>query len=247
VDKLSAILVDDEESARDVLESLLQMFCPEVVLLAKCDSLKSALVQIEKYNPDVVFLDIVMPEYAGYEIVKFFSDIKFQLIFVTAYDQYAIKAFEISATDYLLKPIDITRLKSAIARVKLKRSMQLQSERLALLNSTLQYNEIKSIVISDKGQQHVIPIKSIIAIEAQESYCIIHTLDKKIVASKNLKHFEKLFDSIPHLLRVHKSWLINKEHLINYSRSELTIRLHGNILAKLSKYKKADFESAISM
>ncbi|MES2679590.1 MAG: LytTR family DNA-binding domain-containing protein [Bacteroidota bacterium] len=247
MDKLKAILVDDEESARDVLENLLQRFCPEVELLAKCDSIKSALVQIAKHEPDLVFLDIVMPDYAGYEIVKFFSDIKFQIIFVTAYDQYAIKAFEVSATDYLLKPIDITRLKSAIVRVKQQRNMQQQSERLTLLDNALQQREIRSIVISDKGQQHVIAIKSIIAIEAQESYCIIHTLDKKIVASKNLKHFEKLFDGLPHLLRVHKSWLINKEHLLNYSRSELTIRLNGGVLAKLSKYKKADFESAIAL
>jgi two-component system LytT family response regulator len=244
--KLRAILVDDEESARDVLENLLQRFCPEVDLLAKCDSLKSAVSEIERLNPDVVFLDIEMPNYAGYEIVKFFKEIPFQLIFVTAYDQYAIKAFEVSAVDYLLKPIDIARLQAAIERVKQQRNRQQQAERLALLNSTLEQNDIKNIVVSDKGQQHIIPIKTIIAIEAQESYCLIHTLDKKIVVSKNLKHFETLFENLTHLLRVHKSWLINKDHVLNYSKSELSIRLNGNILAKLSKYKKADFELAIS-
>lgn len=244
--KLKAILVDDEESARDVLQNLLERFCPDIELLAKCENIPDAVEKIKNHQPDLVFLDIEMPQYSGFEIVKFFKEINFQIIFVTAYDQYAIKAFEVSAVDYLLKPIDIARLKSSIERVRQRKNVLQQAERLNLLNDTLQQKKIKNIIVSDKGNQNIISIDSIIAIEAQESYCLIHTTDKKHTASKNLKHFETLLENLPQFIRVHKSWLINKDHLLNYSKSELSIQLNGDIIAKLSKYKKGEFEQAIS-
>lgn len=246
MNKLRAILVDDEEGARDVLQNLLLRFCPEVELIAKCENVTKAVEVITNQKPDLVFLDIEMPNYAGYEIVNFFKDIKFEIIFVTAYDQYAIRAFEIAAIDYLLKPIDIERLKLAVARVIQQRNIQQQSQRLNLLSNTLENKELKNIVVSDRGEQHIIAIEKIIAIEAQESYCVIYAGDKQIVASKNLKHFETILQSLPRFFRVHKSWLINKEHLLNYSKSELTIQMNGGIIAKLSKYKKAEFEESIS-
>src|SRR6478735_3401789 len=119
---IRAILVDDEESARDVLQNLLQRFCPEVTLVAKCENVMLAVDVIKKEKPDLVFLDIQMPNYAGYEIVKFFDKVDFEIVFITAYDQYAIRAFEIAAIDYLLKPIDIDRLKLAVKRVKQQRN-----------------------------------------------------------------------------------------------------------------------------
>lgn len=246
MNKLRAILVDDEESARDVLQNLLLRFCPDVELIAKCENVLEAVDLINKEQPDLVFLDIEMPNYAGYEIVGFFKEINFEIIFVTAYDQYAIRAFEIAAIDYLLKPVDIERLKLSIARVKTQRNTEQQAQRLALLGSTLESKQLKNIVVSDKGQQNIIPIESIIAIEAQESYCIIHTTEKKIVASKNLKHFETVLESLPQFIRVHKSWMVNKEHIKNYSKSDLSIHLSNGLTTKLSKYKKAEFESAIS-
>lgn len=244
--KLKAILVDDEESARDVLQNLLQRFCPHVELVAKCENVLQAVEVIKQQQPDLVFLDIEMPNYSGFEIVNFFKEINFQIIFITAYDQYAVKAFEVSAIDYLLKPIDIGRLKFSIEKVKHHRNMLQQADRLNLLNDTLASKQIKNIIISDKGQQNIIALKNIIAIEAQESYCLIYTLDKKYTVSKNLKHFETLLENLPNFIRVHKSWLINKDYLQHYSKSDLTIQLSGNVIAKLSKYKKTDFETAIS-
>lgn len=246
MNKLRAILVDDEESARDVLQNLLLRFCPDVELIAKCENVLEAVDIINKEHPDLVFLDIEMPNYAGYEIVNFFKEINFEIIFVTAYDQYAIHAFEIAAIDYLLKPVDIERLKLSITRVKTQRNTEQQAQRLALLSNTLESKQLKNIVVSDKGQQNIIPIESIIAIEAQESYCFIHTSEKKIVASKNLKHFETVLESLPQFIRVHKSWIVNKEHIKNYSKSDLSIQLNNGLTTKLSKYKKAEFEAAIS-
>jgi two-component system LytT family response regulator len=242
---LKAILVDDEEGARDVLSNLLLRFCPEVDLIAKCTNVLEAVEEIKRLEPDVVFLDIEMPNYAGYEIVNFFDEVKFDIVFVTAYDQYAIRAFEIAAIDYLLKPIDIERLKLAVSRVQMQRNKIEQKDRLNLLKDSLKSKELNNIVVADKGNQHIIPLDKLIAIEAQESYCILHTSDKQFIASKNLKHFETVLESIPRFFRVHKSWIINKDHLLNYSKSELTIQLSNGLTTKLSKYKKVEFEEVI--
>lgn len=243
--KLRAILVDDEEAARDVLENLLTRFCPEIELVAKSSTVPEAVEQINKLQPDVVFLDIEMPNYAGYEIVNFFDQVDFDIIFVTAYDQYAVRAFEISAVDYLLKPIDINRLKEATQRAQIRANKKDQEKRLSLLKDSLENKKINNIVIFDRGQQQVIPLENLIAIEAQESYCLFHTTTREYIVSKNLKHFETALEGIDQFFRVHKSWIINKTHLKNYSKSELTIRLTNGINTKLSKYKKAEFETAI--
>ena len=118
---LRTIIVDDEQSAQDVLENLLDRYCPSVQLLDKCSNVEEAVASIEKNQPDIVFLDIEMPNYAGYELVSFFETVNFDIIFITAYDHYAIKAFEVSAVDYLLKPVDIERLKSAVDKVQEKK------------------------------------------------------------------------------------------------------------------------------
>lgn len=243
--KTRAIIVDDEESARDVLQNLLVRFCPEVELIAKCENVLQAVDVVKKEKPDLVFLDIEMPNYAGYELVNFFDTVTFDIIFVTAYDQYAIHAFEIAAIDYLLKPIDIERLKLAVKRVKPQRNTSEQSQRLALLGNTLETKQIKNIIVHDKGQQHLVALEDIIAIEALESYCTIYTHNKKHTVSKNLKHFETLLMPAPIFIRVHKSWIINRNCIKHYSKSDLSITLNNGIIAKLSKYKKAEFEAAL--
>jgi two-component system LytT family response regulator len=245
MNKIKAIIVDDETSARDVLENLLLRFCPEVEVFDKCKNVQEAVDSVNKNKPDVVFLDIEMPNYAGYEIVKFFDKIEFDIVFVTAYDKYALRAFEIAAVDYLLKPIDVDRLKLTVERLKSNLDKKQLSERVSLMNQTLQEKSLKNILISEKGNQEIVSVDSIIAIEAQESYCNVITESNKFIVSKNLKHFETVFEEHPDFIRVHKSWLINKKHIKNYSKSELEINLTNGISAKLSKYKKAEFEEAI--
>ena len=245
MNQIKAILVDDEESARDILENLLKRFCPEVTLLGKYSNLLDAVESIKNHQPDLVFLDIEMPNYAGFEIVNLLENISFEIIFVTAYDKYALRAFEIAALDYLLKPIDLDRLKEAVSRVMSSFNIQQNEVKLNLLKSTLQEKEIKNIIISEKGNQQVLPLNEIIALEAQESYCFIHTLNKRFTVSKNLKYFENILNEIPSFIRVHKSWIISKNHVISYSKSDFSILLTNHISAKLSKYKKTDFEEAI--
>jgi two-component system, LytTR family, response regulator len=244
VNKIRVVLVDDEESARDVLENLLKRFCPTVELLDKCSNLESAVESIKRHKPDLVFLDIQMPNYAGFEIVRFFEQIDFSIIFVTAYDQYALRAFEIAAVDYLLKPIDIERLKSSVERVAKIGDTKEYAERFKLLGKTMESNEMESIIVLDKGFQEVVHLKDILAIEAQESYCYLHTVSgRKYTVSRNLKHFERLLADSPLFFRTHKSWIIQKTHILNYSKSLCSINMVHDITAKLSKYKMAEFEA----
>lgn len=240
--KLKAIIIDDEQRARDVLNNLIARFCPQVEVIALCENVLKAVEVIKEQPPDIVFSDIEMPLYAGYELVNFIDKINFEIIFVTAYDQYAVRAFEVAAIDYLLKPVEIDRLRQAVARVEARKEKEQQTENLMVLKEAIEKKKINNIVIFDKGQRYIVPLTSIIAIEARESYCLIYTTEKQLTASKNLKHFENSLEDDSNFFRVHKSWIINKQYLSNYSKSDLTIQLSNNMTTKLSKYRRLEFE-----
>lgn len=245
--KITAILVDDEESARNILSNLLCQYCPQIEVLTKCEDVEEAVLAIEKYRPSIVFLDIEMPNYAGYELVSFFKEIDFEIVFVTAYDHYAIKAFEIAAIDYLLKPIDINRLKESVAKIISKDRIKTASLNYTILKESLKDKKVKNIVVPLGGDQKVISANKIIALEANEAYCFIYTEDKeRYMVSKNLKHFELLFKEESNFFRTHKSWIINMNYIKVYSKSKLQIELNSDITAKLSKYKKVMFENSIN-
>lgn len=245
VKKIRTILVDDEESARNILSSLLTKFCPLIELTGIFKNVEEAVEGIKTIRPQLVFLDIEMPNYTGFEIIDFFEDIDFKMIFVTAYDKYAIKAFEVSAVDYLLKPIEIERLQEAVERASKQIDIEQSNERIGHLRSALKNDELSSLIVTDRGYQYVLDLENIIALEARESYCCIHTGNKSYIASKNLKHFEKLLADNKNFIRVHKSWIINLDHMLKYSRSTFEINLSSGIVAKLSKYKKTDFEALL--
>lgn len=207
-------------------------------------NLDDAVAAIKTASPDVVFLDIEIPNYAGYEIVNFFDKIDFEIIFITAYDNYAIKAFEISAVDYLLKPIDIDRLKKSIEKLEQKIALKSIKQNYDVLKENLNQKTLQKIVVPNHGDQKVIPLNSIVALEAKEAYTTIHTLEEgRFMMSKNLKHFENLLEYDSNFYRSHKSWLIQIPLIQKYSKSDLTIQLSTNLTAKLSKYKKSEFEA----
>lgn len=239
-------MVDDEQSARNVLSGLLVRLCPEVEVVDICSNIPEAVESIKKHLPDAVFLDIEMPDYAGYEIVTFFEEVNFEIIFVTAYDSYAIKAFELSAVDYLLKPVDTTRLKESVSRLNERVSIKNQFERYKVLVESLQASKPNKLVITHQGARKVLLLSEIVAIEAQESYCCIYMINgEQFLVSRNLKYYENIISSELGFLRTHKSWVIHLKYLVHFSKSRLEIKLENNILAKLSKYKIQDFEKAI--
>jgi two-component system LytT family response regulator len=243
----NAILVDDEDSARNILSNLLLNFCPQINIVDKCEDVEQAVESIKKNKPDLVFLDIEMPNYAGYEITSFFETIDFEIIFITAYGHYAIKAFQVSAVDYLLKPIDINRLQEAVDKFISKTETKNASLNYQVLIESLKDDTIKKIIVPYQGDQKILLLKNIIAIEASESYSYIYTNDNnKYIVSKNLKHFETLFSTNSNFMRTHKSWIVNLDYLKEFSKSKLIIELENNIQAKLSKYKKSQFEEQLT-
>ncbi|MGB1103842.1 MAG: LytR/AlgR family response regulator transcription factor [Crocinitomicaceae bacterium] len=246
MEKFKAIIIDDEASARSLLTQLLNRFFPEIEVISSAHDLPSGVASIKKHQPDLVFLDVEMPNYAGYEITQFIDTIDFEIIFITAFDQYAIKAFEMSAVDYLLKPIDIDRLRKAISKFKEKQSLNGMEKAYQALKSNLENESFSRVIIPHQGQQKVIQTADILAFEASEAYTSIHTRDGKYMVSKNLKHFENLLQEHPRFFRTHKSWLINLDFIQSYSKSNLTLVLSDDLNSKVSKYKKADFEQAFN-
>lgn len=242
---IKAILIDDEKSARDVLANLLMKFCPSVEVLDQCADVMSAKRSIEKHHPDLVFLDIEMPRIAGHEILKHIDEIDFEIVFVTAYDHYAIKAFEVAAIDYLLKPIDIDRLVAAVQKVVAQLDLKKQKVQYDVLTQALEERTVTQLVISEGGYHKVVAVDEIIAIEAQESYSKLHTTSNTFLASKNLKHFETVLEENQGFFRCHKSWIVNFKHVVKYQKTAGTILLNQDLLARLSKYRKEAFELAL--
>ena len=244
--KHSAIIIDDEKSARNILSRLLTIHCPKIEVLKAYDNLEDGVQSIKEIKTDLVFLDIEMPNYSGYEIVSFFEKIDFKIIFVTAYDNYAIKAFEMSALDYLLKPIDVGRLKQAVRKFELEKEVIDASLNYQVLMDDLESSKNKKIIVQVRGGQKAIALNDIVAFEANSAYCTIHTINQgKFLYSKHLKHFEDLLRGNQPFVRTHKSWIINLEYLEKYSKSKFTILLKNGIEAKLSKYKIERFETAL--
>ena len=243
--QLTAIIVDDEQSARDILVNLLQRFCPMVQILGVYTNVPDAVKAIKELKPQVAFLDIEMPNYSGFELVNFFQEIDFELVFITAYDKYAVKAFEVSAVDYLLKPIEIERLQLAVEKVQ-KRVGDNRGVNHQLLADNLKTGTVSKIIVSVKGYQTVVNVDEIVAIEANESYCNIKLVDgADYLVSKNLRHFENLLSENSNFFRSHKSWIINLDLLKKYNRTSGELELKPDVLAKLSKYKKEEFERAL--
>ena len=216
--KIRSILVDDEPAARDVLERLLTRSCPSIEIMQKCVDVPDAVEAIKKHKPDVVFLDVEMPNYAGYEIVDFFDEIDFEIIFVTAYDKYAIKAFELSAIDYLVKPISRQRLIDAVAKLDQKVEEKSVVKDYQILKESIQNKEHEKIVISELGNKRVLLLNDIIAIQAKGAYSTIHlSNDKDLLVSKNLKHFESILPENGTFFRSHKSWIISTNHISSFN------------------------------
>ncbi|MCG8576665.1 MAG: LytTR family DNA-binding domain-containing protein [Flavobacteriales bacterium] len=244
---LKVIIVDDELAARNVLSNLLVRCKINVDIVARCEDVLEAVKAIKKHQPDVVFLDVQMPEYAGYEIVNFFDEIDFEIIFVTAYDQYAIKAFELSAVDYIVKPIERSRLDEAVEKLNDKLRQKTAYENYQVLLESVRSKELGKIVISElkDGQllHQTLNLSDIIAVEAMGAYSKVYLKDApSIILSRNLKHFEERLPETDVFFRTHRSWLINSGYIESYRPRFGKIVLKNQLEVKLSKKRQETFE-----
>ena len=243
---LKAVLIDDEESNLSSLREKLIKHCPQVSILACCDNAVSGTEAINTLYPDLVFLDIEMPVTNGFLMLQQLQNKDFELIFVTAYDHYAIKAIKYSALDYLLKPIEIGELKDAVAKAENKRNQPSGNPQIELLIEHLQKKPSRRIAIPTGEGLAFIRVDEIIYLEASINYTHIYLEDKRrYLVSRTLKEFE---DILPEdtFLRIHHSHIINKNFVERYIRGDGgQVVMQQGITLDVSKRKKAEFLQAI--
>jgi len=245
---LKAILIDDDESNLSALKEKINGYCPQVQIAATCDSAARGIEAIDNLHPDIVFLDIEMPVMNGFIMLQQLTYKNFELIFTTAYDNYAIKAIRYSALDYLVKPIEIDDLTAAVSKAEEKRNHSYPNPQIELLVEQLmnKKNSFSRIAIPTTEGLQFIKIEDIIYLEGRINYTHIHcTGEKKYVVSRTLKDFE---DMLPHdiFLRIHNSYIINKHFAEKYIRGDGgQVVLSNGITLDVARRKKSEFLKAI--
>ena len=215
---LKAIIIDDEESARETLEGLIKKFIGEVDIVAQVESVDAGVQAIKKYLPDVVFLDIQMPLGSGFELFDKLPEIDFEVIFTTAHDQYAIKAIKFSALDYLLKPINPTELREAVEKVRQRKEKGTSPKNMDVFVENIKdlSSQFNRIVLPASEGLIVVTVKEIVRCEGEKNYTTFYLLDgKKIVISKTLKEYENLLADF-NFFRIFQSHLINLGYIKKY-------------------------------
>lgn len=247
MDKYSCIVVDDESRARILLKTMLEQYCPELTVLDECEDLPSGVKAIKKHSPSLVFLDIEMPGYSGLELLEFFDekDITFDIIFTTAYNEYAVQAFKLSAIDYLLKPLHPDQLVDAVERFK-RKNVKENSLKLEALKRNLNSNDVlseKRMMVPIGQSLKFLVVNEIVMIKGEGAYSELYLKNgDKLLASKNLKHFEEMLSGIPNFYRVHKSYIINVNEVMEYSKSDGGVVIMSNGLeAGISTDKVDEF------
>jgi two-component system, LytTR family, response regulator len=243
-----AIIIDDEEDSRNVLFKLLTLFCKEIEVTSLCSNITDAFLKINEIKPDVVFLDIQMPSGNGFELLKKFKKVDFEVIFVTSYDQFAIDAIRLSALDYLLKPIETKQLVESIQRLKTKK--ELFTETLRIENASHNYEKQgleKRIAIHSADSVHLLELKTIVCLEGERNYSTIYTKTKeRFLSSKNLGQFELILENQPEFIRISKSHLINLNFVTNYTKKEpCTITLNKNFTIEVSRRRRQEILNRI--
>ena len=244
---LKAIVIDDEVRAQRVLKNLLENFCEGVEVVECCSSVADGVLAINKLEPDVVFCDIEMPQHSGLQLLSFFKEVNFELIFATGYSEYAIKAFEMSAIDYLLKPIQLEKLESAIEKVRKKTHLNQMQNRLETLKENFDGELITKIALPVLEGLLFVAVMDIAYLAADGSYTTVWKKNgESILISKKLKFFEDMLHNNPKFYRAHRSSLINLNSIIHYAKRDGLVTLENDKIVKIAREKKAEFESKIS-
>lgn len=227
---IRAILIDDEPLARSIVREYLQAF-PQINIEEECIDGFEGIKSIQRLKPDLVFLDIQMPKINGFEMLELVEELP-KVIFTTAFDEYAMKAFEINAVDYLLKPFSKERFDKAIQKVidmPAAPTPQLVEE-----GNNVYLQQSQRIVIRDQGKIIIIPLADILYFEADDDYVKIHTKDKIYLKNKTLAYYEKALEGTS-FLRVHRSFLVNTLSIVRidpYGKENFTAQLsNGNVIS----------------
>jgi two-component system, LytTR family, response regulator len=246
--KIKTLIVEDEQQNIDLLGHFIKSYCPQLEVVATAMSLDDAIVEINNTNPDLIFLDIMLGESNGFELLDILSEKLLNVIFVTAYNQFAVKAFQYSALDYLLKPLDIDALIIAVERATQNIEMKQVAKSYAILKENLKSeNSIDSqITVQMQDSVEILKFNSIVHISADGKYSTFTLSDgSKVVSSKNIGEYEKL---LPENLfyRVHHTYLIGIKHLSKIDKKLAThcVMNNGDEIP-ISRRKKIGFLKAL--
>ena len=241
---IKAILIDDEQHGIETLQSFLADYCPEVTVAGTAQEVNKAYELIQYTEPDLVFLDIQMPGQNGFQLLKKFKKIHFQIIFVTAYSEYAIQAFKFSAADYLLKPLDIKDLIQAVQKVlqRLPLRTPLLPYQSLLENIQTHNQQNKKLLLPLTNSYKSIPLSQIIYCEADRGYTNFFLRNEdQILISKTLMEYEKLLSSCS-FFRIHQSYLVNLHQVEQYLKNKGgRVKLSNGDTLPVSRNKKEAF------
>ena len=220
---MKTLIVDDEPNARQVIRNILEIYTNNIDIVGEAEGVKEAISKIDELKPELVLLDIHMPDGTGFDVVKSFKSVPFKFIIVTAYDQYAIKAIKLSAIDYILKPINAQELLDAIERVS---DPVHEETSLLKLNSYLRNTQSnideRRIVFNTSEAVHAIRISEIIRCESDKNYSTIYLQGKqKLIVSKTLKEVDEMLSEYG-FFRVHQSHLVNLRFFERYDKQGLS-------------------------
>jgi len=218
---LRTIIIDDEAHILQSLEKQVNQYCPNIKIVATADSVKTGVKTIKKYLPDLVLLDIKMKDGTGFDLLKKLEQIDFKVIFITAYDKYAVKAFKFSALDYLLKPVDPVDLIHAVNKAEKLMIYELNTQ-LDTLADNMQSEDKskKKIILKTFDNIHLVKIRDILYCESDVNYTRFHLLNGiKIIVSVTLKEYDEMLSEYG-FFRAHQSFLINLAHITRFDKSE---------------------------
>ena len=226
---MKALIIDNETHIISGLTTLIDNYCKEIKSIESASGISDGLEKINKFQPDILFLDIELDHGTGLDLLNQISDPQFKVIFITAFNKYALDAFKMSAVDFLLKPIDPDDLILAVEKAKDQLAKEQDQLKLQVLVNNLNKLSQKEhkIIVSDKDNVYAIDIKSILYLEADGPYTKILREDGFIFTSKNLKKFEVMLSDVG-FFRIHHSYLANLSHIARFDKHESTLVLNNN-------------------
>ncbi|TNE53070.1 MAG: response regulator transcription factor [Bacteroidetes bacterium] len=242
---MTAIIIDDESKARKLLRTILEEYCANVKVLDEAEGLSAGVELIKQLQPEVVFLDVEMPDYMGTQIMDFFEDheIDFKIIFTTAHSEYAVKAFEINAIDYLLKPLRPKQVKEAVGKVQENIEQKSVSEQLTELKNSFNSLNFKKIGLPISDGILFVELEDIICLEADGMYTKFYTKSNgsKLV-SKPLKHFMALLEDKQEFYRPHRSFCINMRYIKQFVKKDGGhLVMDNDLIVSISREKRDEF------
>jgi two-component system LytT family response regulator len=212
------LIIDDENRTRQLIANMIDSFGFDVQTIPEGENVESGIKAIEKHKPDIVFLDIQMPDGTGFDVLRSIENKSFAVIFITAHEEFAIKAIKFSALDYLLKPVDPTELEAALKKAIAAMTEESEGTQFEALQKNINPHEKRRLVLKTQESVHVVDLDDIIRCEADRNYTSFFlTNNKKILVSKTLKEYETLL-SVHHFLRVQQSHLININYVERYDK-----------------------------